>query len=1723
MMKPYSPTSNQYLLPFTVAISLLVAASGLIIMIGWQRNILPLLTFGLGYVPLKANLALSFLLTGIALVLLQFPRRSTLILSQAISVIVFLIGILTVIEFVFRIDLGFHKLLYRHSTLAAVTGETGRMALNSAISLVLISIVQLALSFKKIRFFLFVEFCLVFAFSISFYGLIGFIFGLAGFSQSTGYASMAVITTILFLLTCACLFMIYFRNRPAHLSIDQNLFGGFVFIAFAIVFIAQISITGFNSLRDLGNNLNHTQLVKNQLNLLLNNVIDIETGVRGYYITSKENYLAPMNKAKAELPGTISDLKAYLQDKPVQLARLDTLEKLILERVWYAEILKAGVSENSVSPEKIIPVVDQGKMVTDQIRVLIDRMKNEENQLMVIRNDAEITHAVKAEKILTVNLFIQLLLLTLVYFIIRKSISLRNQAISDLNFLNQTLELKVEERTALLSRNEERLRTTLDNMMEGGQIIGFDWQYTYLNKAAEEQSRRPNKELLGKRFTDVWPGIEDTELYKAIKKCLETRVPSHMENKFYYPDGKTGWFDLRIQPVPEGTFILSLDITERKQADEILHISLAKYITLFDNFPLGITVSDKDGNIVETNSTAEKLLGISAEEQVQRQISGVEWQIIRTDGTPMPAEEYASIRALKEDKKIENIELGIVRPDESIIWLNVTASPIPLDQYGVVVTYGDITDRKKAEARLQMEKEKLDKIATSVPGVIYSFHQSPAGQASMPYASRALKDVVGLDPQDIADDMTPFFSRILPEDAGHVNATITKSAQSMEVWRDVFRFQHPSKGIIWIEGFSAPMRDADMGITWHGLFTDITERKLVEEKLRESEQRFSAAFHDNPTPLIITTVDGKLVEVNKAFCTYIGFSCEGMTGKTAVDLGITDNGSHEDLLDKLSSEGSVQNVEMNIRKPGGDIRTVLGSIEPILLNGIMHRIASIIDITEFKNAEKALSESEEKFRSITENSADAIFLTDSMGRYKYVNKAAIDMIGYSRNELLTKSITDLAPADKSAEYVNLFTELLQKGKLVTEIELLRSDSKEIPVDLNAVMLPGEIIYGSCRDISERKRNQREIERYQNHLEELIEERTDELNLALTEIRDLYEHAPCGYHSLDATGKIIRMNATELTWLGYDKDEVIGIKHISDILTPESREKFLETFPVFKKQGFLNDFELEFTRKDGTIMLVSVNASASTDADGNFLMSRSTLFDITARKEAETALKKARQEAESANKAKSEFLANMSHEIRTPMNAVLGYTELLSKTVIDQIQNDYISSIKSSGRSLLTLINDILDLSKIEAGKFELEYEYIDTRAFFSEFERIFSLKVFEKGLRFVLDITSGAPQGIRIDEARVRQIIFNLIGNAIKFTHEGTITLKVYAEHPQSINHSQDKTDELIDLIIEVSDTGIGISKKFQEFIFKPFAQEKSFKKYGGTGLGLAITTRLLELMNGSIDVTSETGKGSAFTVRIPEISYLRDYITEITDVRIDPSEIIFEEAVILIADDVSYNRSYLKDALKGTNLKVAEAEDGQGALLLAKKLRPDLIITDIMMPEMDGFRLLEKIKSDRKIRHIPVVAYSASVLMEQKERMNSSGFAGLLVKPVDITSLYLTLMKFIPYNTAKKEDTVQALADNIVSGEISDLRGLIASLETTCLEQWKAFSVTQPLDKVRSFAADLVQLGLKHHADLITAYGREMVGAADDFNIDLLLSLIMKYPSILENLRNSGLQKTKE
>ncbi|MCP5052620.1 MAG: response regulator, partial [bacterium] len=384
------------------------------------------------------------------------------------------------------------------------------------------------------------------------------------------------------------------------------------------------------------------------------------------------------------------------------------------------------------------------------------------------------------------------------------------------------------------------------------------------------------------------------------------------------------------------------------------------------------------------------------------------------------------------------------------------------------------------------------------------------------------------------------------------------------------------------------------------------------------------------------------------------------------------------------------------------------------------------------------------------------------------------------------------------------------------------------------------------------------------------------------------------------------------------------------------------------------------------------------------------------KESNEIARKERLIAEKANQAKSEFLANMSHELRTPLNAVIGFSELLSSMDIDQKQKSYTRSIGTAGKSLLTLINDILDLSKIESGMMEIKYAPVNPRMIFDEIELIFHERVAGKGLSYITDIDDSLPDLLLLDETRLRQILLNLFGNAVKFTETGTIKLTA----KQGAITGQ--TDE-INLIISVEDTGIGIPEEEQALIFQPFKQQsgQSIRKYGGTGLGLSICRRLTEMMKGRISLESQPGKGSTFNIMLENVAVSSAGEAAAPEESLNLESISFETGRILVVDDVESNRHLLQEMLTRVNLEVLTAGSGPEGLRMAGESLPDVIIMDIAMPVMDGFETTKALKNNPKTKDIPVLVLSASSTVEQKEKIMKSGFfCAYLAKPVNVTEL---------------------------------------------------------------------------------------------------------------------------
>jgi two-component system, NarL family, sensor histidine kinase EvgS len=536
------------------------------------------------------------------------------------------------------------------------------------------------------------------------------------------------------------------------------------------------------------------------------------------------------------------------------------------------------------------------------------------------------------------------------------------------------------------------------------------------------------------------------------------------------------------------------------------------------------------------------------------------------------------------------------------------------------------------------------------------------------------------------------------------------------------------------------------------------------------------------------------------------------------------------------------------------------------------------------------------------------------------------------------------------------------------------------------------------------------------------------------------------------------------------------------------------------QGGELHIEFRIIRPDGNIRNI-YSGSFGTRINNKLTKITGINWDITSRKTIEHDLEKAKIQAENATLAKTQFLANMSHEIRTPLNAIIGFTELLNEQVKDSKLKSFVKTIQTAGHSLLVLINDILDLSKIETGKMRIEKKVCSPHSLFNELGQIFMMNIRERNLDFILDINPKIPDNLILDATRLRQILLNLIGNAVKFTEQGHICLRARAGNEDSIRSK-------LDLYIDVEDTGIGISEDQQELIFKDFEQleGQDVRKYGGTGLGLAISKRLTELMGGEISLVSQLGSGSAFTIHLMDVD-VSSIVLETESIK--PSkQIHFYPANVLVVDDVEDNRSLLRECFANTKLTVSEVENGLEAVSQVEQGNFDLVLMDIRMPVMDGYKAAEKIKAFSKV---PIVALTASVMQDDYERAKSTHFDGYLRKPVLKADLVSELMRFLPFE-AVEEAVVEKKALMLTIEELLALPYAIKELEKhakTC----EQISKNNNMSEIKKFADTVLTIGTRHGITIVKDYATALHAEIDCFDIVAIKRSLNAFPELLTQL----------
>jgi len=785
------------------------------------------------------------------------------------------------------------------------------------------------------------------------------------------------------------------------------------------------------------------------------------------------------------------------------------------------------------------------------------------------------------------------------------------------------------------------------------------------------------------------------------------------------------------------------------------------------------------------------------------------------------------------------------------------------------------------------------------------------------------------------------------------------------------------------------------------------ERKQIEVALRNSEEQFRNAFENASIGMAIVSLDGHWVKVNPALCQIIGYSSEELLALTFQDL------THPDDLDLDLSyvhqllAGTISTYQMEKRyfhKQGHMVWILLdGSLVQDEQGNPLHFIAQIQEITARKEAQKTL----ELQSVIMHNMAGGVCLIKASDlTIVYTNPKFDAMFGYTDGELVGQPVGVLNYVDTEvtpdASFLDIVTQINQNGEAKYEVYNKKKDGRLFWCRVHTSMFEhpeyGTVYVAVQEDVTELKQAEQALQATTNRLNFL-------LNYSPVVI---FSCKPDG----DYRGTFISENVKDV--LGYESITFLGDDEFwVHNLHPDDVERVLNGLA----NPFVNDFyfhEYRLRRSDGVYRWILGQLRLIRDPAGRPVEMLGYLIDINDRKQAELELQQAKEAAETANRAKSMFLSNMSHELRTPLNAILGFTQLMSydPVLTPELQND-LAIVNRSGEHLLELINDILDLSKIESGQMTLYLSDFDLKKLLRSIEQMLQFKAKSKGLKVIVERDPNLPQFVHTDEKKLYQVLVNLLGNAIKFTNQGSVTLRV---------RSQQSDQTSCRLCFEVEDTGVGIDPTEVDSLFKAFVQAEAGNKLNqGTGLGLAISQRFVQLMGSQIGVQSTLNRGSIFYfelgVNLPQAVCLASELPQQRVIGIAAGQPTYR---ILVVEDLEENRRLLVKLLTSVGFEVREATQGVEALEIWESWFPDVIWMDLRMPIMDGYTATKRIREYPKGQETVIIALTASIFEEDREKALMAGCDEFMSKPFQERLVFDKLAQYLGvqyiYTVAGKE-----------------------------------------------------------------------------------------------------------
>jgi len=1194
-------------------------------------------------------------------------------------------------------------------------------------------------------------------------------------------------------------------------------------------------------------------------------------------------------------------------------------------------------------------------------------------------------------------------------------------------------------------------------------------------------------ELIGKNGLELFHPEDRQCLLQNIQKKLEGKMLKPTKYRIRKKNGEYITAIFRSVPVlkdgkPAGMMGAAINISTAEKLEKELAISKARYRSLFENSSLGIYRTTPDGKILLANAAMIKILGCDSLKDLQK-INLEKWD----------KETEFGRRAFKEkiekEGRIISFESLWTRKDGEKIWLRENATLIkdekdtPLYYDGVIE---DITFQKNTELLIQEQQDllNLSQQMAQMGSWVEDLRTGLILWSLEEY--RIFEAPVGTEPNE-----TLFFSKVHPKDRHLVENRRLNIIHGKHYQRELeYRLLLDGK-VKWIHSIMESRDKAGNIVRLYGMDMDITtqkEKQLQLEKESYLLKKSQELGHIGTWELNLKTKQVKASEVlielyrlpPKAYYTMDDFTQrihpEDMKerGIARDDWSVLKKGSFNSTY-RLLVNGKVIwiNAVGEVKyDEKGDPRSV---------------VAAVQDITRRKLAEIELKELEQQKAAILNAIPDLIFVMDKKGVYQdYVAGADIQHL-VSLEQFLGKKITEVMPSEVAKERLTLLQKTFATGNMQVSDYQLEVNGKTSyfearisPVDDNKAVVV-------VRDVTRRKKDMQIVR----------------------EMASIVDSSNAIIIGKTLDGIIRAWNRGAEHVYGYKAEEVIGLP--VNIIVPLGLKNELKTFTDRIKAGErVENFETHRICKNGKEVEVSLSLSGIKDEKGTLTGISVVGQNITRQKQMERELITEKERAEEASRAKSLFLANMSHEIRTPLNAILGFSNILFKRLKDPVQKEYVESMQSSGKALLNLINDLLDFSKAEAGKLEFHRQSTDVRYLIHDIESIFRLRAMQKHLNFKVSIAENVPRDLFLDELKIRQVLLNLTGNAIKFTEKGFVKISVKAE-----NIENDTTG----LVLEVQDSGKGIPPAYHKKIFKLFEQQDAeiSTRYGGTGLGLAIIHQIVSQMNGHIELVSEEGKGSLFRVVLPDISLTGKEASGRKHEEDIQEPVLFEPATVLIVDDTENNRRVLKDFLEDFPFTVLEAKDGKQALEHLSDKKVDLVFMDIRMPVMDGIETVKKIRAHAEWSHIPIVALTASSSKFEGKKLEQKRFNAYLRKPASMAQIEKVLRDFLRFGPAAQErETTVALSE----GTLKNFNVLVEELEKKVMPLQKELLGIKPRQKVRTMAQTLLDIGYILYSVEVKRYGERLMTANVNLQLVKEKELIEQFPQWLEQLKKAVAEK---